>query len=126
MRVGQPVEFVNSDAVFHNVRSFAEKNENFNIGMPNKNDRITHVFNNPEILLQTKCSVHPWMGAYIAVVEHPYFGVTNSLGEFELPQLAEGQYQLETWHEVFGILKKDISVKDGEILEVEFVYRGGK
>lgn len=124
VRVGQPVEFVNSDAVFHNVRSFAEKNENFNIGMPNKNDRITRVFDKSEIFLQTKCSVHPWMGAYIAVVDHPYFGVSNANGEFEIPALEDGPYQLEAWHEVFGVLTKDVIIKNSEILDLEFVYRG--
>ncbi len=126
VRVGQPVEFVNSDAVFHNVRTIAEKNENFNIGMPNKNDRLVRVFDKAEILLQTKCSVHPWMGAYIAVSDHPFFGLSNQIGEFEIPRLPAGHYTLEAWHEVFGKMSQEISVKDGEILNVEFVYRGKK
>jgi uncharacterized membrane protein/plastocyanin len=128
VRVGQTVEFINSDGVFHNVRTIAENNENFNVGMPNKNERLRRVFNKPEIFLQTKCSIHPWMGAYIAVVDHPFFAVTNSSGEFALPRLPDGSYTLEAWHEVFGIQKQEIVVRgDAPVpMEVQFTFRGKK
>lgn len=109
-RVGQDVVFINSDPIFHNVKSFSTKNAVFNFAMPNKGQRVTKRFTAPEISLQTKCSVHPWMGAYIAVVDHPYVAVTNERGEFEIPGLPAGHYTLEFWHEVFGTQTQTIDV----------------
>ncbi len=124
-RVGQRVEFINSDPVFHNVRAIAKNNAEFNIAMPNQNDRITQVFSKPEILLETKCSVHPWMSAWIAVVDHPYFSVTNAQGEFEIKGLPPGNYTVEFWHEVFGVQTREIMVKDQEVLFLESSYTKG-
>lgn len=121
-RVGQEVVFINSDPVFHNVRSYATANENFNLAMPTQNQRIARRFTKPEIFLQAKCSVHPWMGAYVAVMDHPYFAVTNERGEFALPRLPAGRYTLEFWHEYYGTQTRDIEVTDrgAEVLRVTF------
>lgn len=119
-RVGQPVEFVNSDAVFHNVRSVTSANADFNVGMPNQGDRITRVFTKPEIALQAKCSVHPWMSGYVAVVDHPYFSVTGEDGVFALHGVPPGTYTLELWHEVYGTQTKAITVGNDGVTALEF------
>jgi plastocyanin len=111
-RVGQEVVFINSDEVFHNVRSITQQNTAFNIGMPQKNQRESRRFNKAEIFIQTKCSVHPWMMAHIAVVEHPYFDVTKADGSFEIKGLPPGNYTVEFWHEVFGTKQEKITVTD--------------
>lgn len=122
-RVGQKVEFVNSDALFHNVRSITNSNEVFNIAMPNKNDRFTKVFMKPEISVQTKCSVHPWMNAYVAVMDNPFYAVTNERGEFAIKDLPPGHYTLEAWHEVFGAQTKEIDVKANGTVKEEFAFK---
>ena len=42
---------------------------------------------------------HYWMSAYIWVVEHPYYAVTDSKGAFELKDVPAGTYTLKFWHE---------------------------
>ncbi len=123
VRVGQKIEFLNSDPVFHNVKSLSKNNAEFNVAMPNKNDRITQVFSKPEILLQTKCSVHPWMSAWVAVIDHPFFSVTNDNGEFKIIGLPPGSYSLEAWHEIFGTQIKEIEIKANEVLSLEFGFK---
>lgn len=123
-RVGQKVTFVNSDAVFHNVRSVTTKNQRFNVAMPKKDQRLTKVFTKPEMFLQAKCSVHPWMGAYVAVMDHPYYAVTGKNGEFRLPMLPVGKYTIEAWHEIFGTQVQEIEIKDSGVEKVSFVFKG--
>lgn len=120
-RVGQTVEFINSDAVFHNVRSITKNNEDFNVAMPSKEDRFTKVFTKPEVFLQTKCSVHPWMNAYIAVIDHPFYAVTGASGEFVIRGLPSGKYTLEAWHEVLGTQTQVISFPEDS--KVTFTFR---
>ena len=122
VRVGQKVEFVNSDEVFHNVRSITKNNEEFNVAMPNKGDQMIKVFSKPEVFVQTKCSVHPWMTAGIAVVDNPFFSVTNDSGEFQIKDVPVGKYSVEVAHEVLGQQVKEIEVKAGETSELDFSF----
>jgi uncharacterized membrane protein/plastocyanin len=122
VRVGQKVEFINSDEVFHNVRSITKSNEEFNVAMPNKGDRMVKVFTKPEVFLQTKCSVHPWMTAGIAVLDNPFFSVTDSSGAFLIKDVPVGKYTVEVAHEVFGPQTKEIEVKAGETSELDFSF----
>jgi hypothetical protein len=125
-RVGQKVEIVNSDPIFHNVRSVTKVNENFNFGMATQKERITKVFLQPEIVVQTKCDVHPWMNGYIAVVDHPYFDVTKDNGQFRIVNLPAGQYTLQSWHETLGTQEQDFSVEANQELELNFTYKDRK
>jgi uncharacterized membrane protein/plastocyanin len=122
-RVGQKVTFINSDKLFHNIRSVTQNNKSFNIPMPKKDQRITMVFDKPEVFMQSKCSVHPWMGAYIAVIDHPFFSVTNDKGEFIIKNLTPGNYTMEVWHEVFGTQTKVITVKEKDNLNINFSFK---
>jgi uncharacterized membrane protein/plastocyanin len=121
-RVGQKVTFINSDPVFHNVRAITKENQKFNVAMPKKDQRETRVFTKPEIFLQAKCSVHPWMGAYVAVMEHPFYSVSNEKGEFKLPKLPVGKYVIEAWHEVFGTQRQEIVVHDNGVNDLVFSF----
>lgn len=122
-RVGQEVVFINSDPIFHNVKSVTKSNQIFNVPMANKNQRFSKRFDKAELFLQAKCSVHPWMGAYIAVVDHPFYAVTGENGEFKMQDLPAGKYTLEAWHEVYGTQTREIEVKDNQPLNVSFEFK---
>ena len=121
-RVGQKVVFVNSDPVFHNVKSVTKVNKKFNVAMPKKNQRKVKVFTKPELFLKTKCSIHPWMGAYVAVMDHPFFSVSNKTGEFKISNLPHGKYTLEIWHETLGTQTTDIDLTSN-ITDLTFTFK---
>lgn len=122
-RAGQKVTFINSDPIFHNVRSVTNENQRFNVAMPKKDQRETRVFTKPELFLQAKCSVHPWMGAYVAIMEHSFFDVTRKGGEFEIRNLSPGTYTIEAWHEIFGTLTQEITITDKDLSEIKFNFK---
>ncbi len=115
VRAGQKVDFINSDPIFHNIKSVTTLNKVFNVPMPKKDQVITMTFDKPEIFLQSKCSVHPWMGAYIAVLDHPYFFVTKADGKFQIENLPTGKYTLEAWHEVFGTKTFEVEISESNL-----------
>ena len=123
VRVGQEVVFINSDPIFHNVKSVTKNNKRFNFGMPKKGQRNSLVFKKPEIFLKTKCSVHPWMGAYLAIVEHPFFSVSSENGAFEIKNLPSGKYTVEFWHEVFGTITKEIDLTKDEVSSMNVTFK---
>lgn len=97
VQVGQPVEFRNGDPVNHNCHGLPFDNREFNFNqLPGASDQ--RKFPRPEIF-KLKCDYHPWMSAWIGVVDHPYFAVTDADGRFAIKGLPPGKYTLEAWHE---------------------------
>ena len=39
------------------------------------------------------------LSAWIGVVEHPYYAVTDASGKYSLPALPPGPYRIEAWQE---------------------------
>ncbi len=114
VRVGQPMDIVNSDPTMHNVHALPMVNQEFNQGQPKQNSRLTKTFTAPEVMVRFKCDVHSWMAAYVGVMAHPYFAVTNASGEFTIPNLPPGTYTLETWNEKLGTKTMQVTVAPGQ------------
>lgn len=122
-RVGQKVTFINSDPIFHNVRSVTSLNQRFNVAMPKKDQRETKIFLKPEIFLQTKCSVHPWMTAYVAVMDHPFYDVSDEKGEFQIKDLPAGTYTIEAWHETLGLKTQELTISKDSHPDLKFNFK---
>jgi uncharacterized protein (DUF2141 family) len=57
-----------------------------------------------------KCNIHPWMRAYIGVVNHPFFAVTGDDGSYSIKGLPPGTYTIEIVHEKFGKQEMQVTV----------------
>ena len=122
IRAKQKLEILNSDATLHNVHATPKESPEFNVGMPTQGMKITKKFKNPEVMVHIKCEVHPWMNAYCGVLDHPYFAVAGNGGVFELPIMPAGTYTVEACHEKLGTQTQEITVGDGETLEISFEF----
>jgi uncharacterized protein (DUF2141 family) len=74
-------------------------------------------------MIPVKCDVHPWMQAYIGVMDHPFFNVTGDGGTFALKDLPAGTYTIEVWHERLGSQTQEVAVKDGESAAIDFTFQ---
>src|SRR4029078_6167178 len=99
VRTHQTLEVGNNDRTEHNVHGKPGPNGQFNRLQPLQGMRETHVFTVPEVMLRIKCDVHPWMSAFVGVLDHPFFAVTGTDGRFMLTGVPDGHYILEMWHE---------------------------
>jgi hypothetical protein len=65
------------------------------------------------------------MFAYVCVVEHPFFAVTDRDGNFAITNAPPGDYVLEAWHvKTHGAHQGElqpITVKDGTATTADFV-----
>jgi len=109
---GGTVEFLNSDRLLHNIHSTAKENPVFNRTQP-RGRTIPITFAKPEVV-RIGCDLHGWMRAWIVVMEHPFYAVTGAEGEFTLPNVPPGKYTLNVWHEMLGVVTKDVSVADAD------------
>lgn len=123
VRVGQPLSVSNSDPAPHNVHAAARVNQQLNTAQPFKGMVYTHSFSTREIMVPFKCDIHPWMIAYVGVVDHPYFAVTGRGGTFELKDLPPGTYTIEAWHEKFGTQTTSVTIGAKESKDVSFTFK---
>ncbi|MDA7949936.1 MAG: carboxypeptidase regulatory-like domain-containing protein [Pirellulaceae bacterium] len=106
IRTGQVLEIRNLDKVGHNTRINTPKNSTINPMIP-AGGILKHQFTKGEsIPAEVSCSVHPWMSAWIWVVDHPYVALTDSQGNFEIRNLPAGEWTFQVWHEKSGYLKE--------------------
>jgi hypothetical protein len=124
---GQGLVIRSSDAkTMHNVHLSASVNAAENFGMTDAGQTRTVTLDRAEHdpPIRVKCDVHPWMTAYVAVMDNPYFAVTGEDGSFELRNLPAGSYRLVAWHELYGRREQPITVsEDGNAVEARFAYK---
>jgi hypothetical protein len=72
-----------------------------------------------------KCDVHGWMNAYVGVMDHPFFAVTDDNGGFEIPGLPAGTYTVEAWHEKLGAISQSVTLTAKETKAVTFTMNVG-
>ncbi len=123
VRVGQNVDFVNSDATAHTVHAVPNANQEFNFSQPIQTQKDTRFFTVPEVMVRFKCDMHNWMSAYAGVLDHPYFAVTEPGGKFELKQMPPGTYTIEAWHEKLGTRTQRVTLADKGSAEVTFTFK---
>lgn len=129
---GQEFDIRNSDDLLHNIHALPFANKDFNEGQPSKGMVSTKKFTTVEVPVKVKCDVHPWMAAWICVVDHPYHQVTGEKGAFELRMLPPGHYTLEVWHERYGDgdtakrLTKEVHLAEKAMVELDLIFEEQK
>ena len=122
IQTGQELIIKNSDVALHNVHSNSSNQKSFNIGMPVQGMKIKKTFLSPEIMISVTCDIHPWMKAYIGVLPHSFFDATDENGAFSISNLGPGDYEIEAWHEKFGVKTQKIHLEDRETKEITFTF----
>jgi plastocyanin len=125
MMAKQPLKIHNDDDTLHNVHAMPSKSKEFNIGQPNKGMETTRTFAAPEAMVKFKCDVHPWMAAYVGVMEHPFYATTGEDGSFTLKDLPAGTYEIVAWHEKLGEQTAKVTVADAPVTQ-EFTFKAAE
>ena len=101
VQVGTTVDFLNSDAVAHNVfwtSVGGNKKLTHNLGTWPKGEKRSFKFDNPGAV-PLLCNVHPEMSGYVIVSPTPYFVITDKSGEYKIENVPDGSYTVVAWHE---------------------------
>jgi len=123
VRVGQPITILNSDPTLHNIHALPKTNQEFNTGQPIQGMKTLHTFTAKEVMVPFKCDVHGWMNAYVGVLDHPYFAVSDKDGKFEIKNLPPGTYTIEAWHEKLGTMTQSVTIAAKDSKEITFVFK---
>jgi Carboxypeptidase regulatory-like domain len=126
MRVGQQLQIINSDPTVHNVHPVPKLNPEWNQSHPAKSPPLVKSFPRTEVAIPVKDNQHPWEKAYVSVMDHPFFAVSDEFGRFEIRGLPPGTYTLVVWHERLGEQQLEITLVPGEIRNADFTFDADK
>ena len=122
VQAGQVMTIRNSDPLTHSLHSTSKLNRQVNFALSTGQTRNL-IFAKPEIfpLVRMSCDLHPWEFAYIGVLPHPFFAVTDGEGMFSFRAgLPPGKYLIAAFHVKAGESVQEISVGENDAKFLEF------
>lgn len=124
LQAGGGLAVRNSDPIEHNVHPVPKNNYEWNEGMSPQSPDVVHRFARHEVMIRVRCNLHPWMRAWIGVVEHPYFAVTGPDGSFDLKDVPPGDYTVAVWHEQLGEILQHATLAPSSSQSLNLTFRG--
>lgn len=107
----------NSDPVLHNTKAYYGRRAAFNLALPNEGMTLTRELPRPGVV-RFECDAHGWMEAWIYVLPHPYYAVTDENGGFLIEDVPPGDYVLIARQEYIGELEQPVQASAGETVEL--------
>jgi hypothetical protein len=129
-RSGWPLLLRNSDPVLHVVRIDSMSGTNgqhtlLEAATPYAGYEKTYQlanFHEPTLLQITSANGHEWMNAYIAVLPHPWAALTDENGHFVIHNVPPGKQKIYAWHEVLGVMTKEVKLNGSRTAVVDFEF----
>ncbi len=129
---GQVLKVANDAQIGHNTNwSGGSRNRGDNLILGKGTERIIDNLVPEAKEVTIKCNIHPWMSAYLWVVDTPYYALSFSdtldgknkvakadpkFGTYEIKNPPAGKVRILAWHEACGYLNKDGA--KGEVIEL--------
>ena len=112
LQTNDTLRVTNSDAIGHNANLLFIKNKGANPTIPPGGKYEQKLELDEPAPIPVECNIHPWMKAYVVVLEHPFVGVSDEDGNLVIEGLPTDKITFRFFHEsVTGL--EDITV-DGK------------
>jgi plastocyanin len=117
--VGTTVDFPNNDRTYHNVFSLSRPRP-FDLGRYAAGRSKSITFDRPGIV-RVFCDIHSHMSAFILVLAHRYFAVTDDGGRYRIEGIPPGTYEVSVWNEAVPPASRTITMPpSGGDVEAKF------
>jgi hypothetical protein len=126
LSVGGRLRILNPDGMLHAVQvAGAGARADIALGLAATEGMVSLApkFGRPEVLA-VRCSVHPWMTAFIVLTAGRHAAVTDQAGRFTLDHVPPGRYTLSLWHERLGLASEPVEVEAGTTTHVTLDMAG--
>ncbi|MEP6707428.1 MAG: carboxypeptidase regulatory-like domain-containing protein [Pyrinomonadaceae bacterium] len=122
IQTSQVLKILNSDPTTHNIHPAPKNNTEWNVSQPPGAGPLVKQFTRAEVMIPIKCNQHPWMKAYLGVLSHPFFSVSDRNGAFRIEGLPAGNYTIAAWHEQLGEKTIDLTILPRSQQNVDFKF----
>lgn len=116
---GASVDFLNSEAVYHNVFSLSPA-KTFDLGRYPQGQARRVRFERPGVV-SVYCDIHTHMNAFILVLPTTHFTTADGEGNFVLENVPAGTFELRVWNGRAPELRQQITVRENGVTEMNFV-----
>jgi hypothetical protein len=117
---GTEVELQNLDTVYHSAFSVsAAKRFDLPRLQPGRIDTLTFPHTG---VVTMHCEIHPEEIGYLVVTPNLAIARPDSLGEFALPKLPDGDYTLHVWHPRLGEISRPVTLPRHGDLDLKLVF----
>jgi len=101
METGQKFIVKNSAKIAHNTKlDGTGPNTGFQNQIIPPSGEVTNLELKPDYArVAVQCNVHPWMDAFVWVMDHPYYALTDKDGNYEIKNVPIGDVNIVAWHE---------------------------
>ena len=118
---GQVLRLRNSGFDRFNFNGKAARNRGFNVNLARGGTHDVR-FTETESSINVAHDCCPWQVAWVHVIEHPFHAVTGGDGAFRIKGLPAGEYELESWHEKFGVRSAKVTVDGKGAVTRDFTF----
>jgi hypothetical protein len=118
VRRGERVSLRSRENRFHSVH--ASGAAFFTLTLPDAGQLRQRALLDNGVVELTSAAGYYWMRAYLFVDEHPYYIRTAADGQFVLPLVPPGRYQLVCWLPSWQIARQERSPETGHVLRLIF------
>ena len=118
-RTDQRIRVLNDDPVSRHLQITPIRNAHFN-RLLKPSDRTGFVLDqltqSERIPIRVTSNLHPWMSAYLLVLDHPYAAISDGEGKYEIRNLPIGEHVFFVWQETIGWVDKKfvVTIEAGE------------
>jgi hypothetical protein len=123
MRLGQKLRIELNDGVMHNTHPTPKLNVEWNRTTGPDISSYLVAIERAEALIPFKDNQHPWEKAFVSVLKHPFFAITDKLGNYEIRGIPPGTYTLRVWHERLGDQSVELTLIPGELRRADFTFK---
>lgn len=90
-RTGDKLKITNPDPVGHNANLNFIRNTPQNLMIPSGQAKIVDLVEEEPTAMPVECNIHPWMKAFVVVLEHPFVDVSDGDGNITIEGLPAGK-----------------------------------
>jgi plastocyanin len=111
-QTGDTLKVTNPDPVGHNANINFFNNTAQNIMVPSGQEQTVKLEKEEPAPIPVDCNIHPWMKAYVVVLEHPFAAVSDENGELTIKGLPAGEkLTFRVYHEKGAINEVQVNGK---------------
>jgi plastocyanin len=116
IQTDQKLTVRNSDPCIHNVHTTSKSGnaEHNDVQMSGGPD-LNYTFDKPEMFMKFQCDVHPWMFAWVTILDSPYYAVSGTDGKFVIKNVPPGSYTVVASHRKLGDQTQTVQVADKDV-----------